>query len=87
MTDEISEEALRQAIRAALVKPAPGFAEGETTAPAEALKHGISEYSARKMLKKLMADGVVVPTKVMYTDDWGDTQRLKGYRLIKEIET
>ena len=80
---EITEDELQKAIREALTSPAPGFLPGETTAPAEARKHKISESKARRTLEDLMARGVVEPHKVIYTDPWGDSQRVKGYRLVK----
>jgi len=86
MTDDITEEDLRNAVIEALVKPRSGFAPGETTAPATARKHGISPGRARRIFTSLTEKGVVEPKKLVYIDPWGDKQSVKGYRLInKEI--
>lgn len=79
---DITEDDLRKAIQEALVKPSPGFLEGETTAPAQAKKHNISQPKAKKIMEQLADEGVLVREKIYYTDPWGDRMRVKGYKLV-----
>ncbi len=84
MTDEITDKELREAIQEALIKPSEGFVPGETTAPNEAKKHGISIRRTRKILRELTELGVVEPHRVVYVDPWGDKLKIKGYRIKGE---
>jgi len=84
MKNDITEDDLRKAIADAMGKSSPGFAHGETTAPAEARKHGITVFKARQILNYLSEEGFLEKAKIVYTDDWGDAVRVKGYKIKGE---
>ena len=79
--NEITEKELRDAIADAMVTPAQGFNEGETTAPVAAKKHNVSVPRMRLLLSKLVEEKVMIRARVWFTDDWGDSRRIKGYKL------
>jgi len=82
--NDITEDEIRKAITDALVLPNEGFLQGETSVPVEAKKHNISRTRMREILNDLCDRGILVRAKVAFTDGWGDTRRVAGYRLEGE---
>ena len=82
MSDDITEDDLYQAVAEYMAfKPSPGLEPRTTTAPKLAKERDITEAAARKILEEMAEAGTVKHDKVKYTDPWGGTQKVKGYRL------
>jgi DNA-binding Lrp family transcriptional regulator len=82
MTDT-NEGALLEILRAALAQQDAAH-ERDTITSTELAEHlGCSGTTAARKLKRLLAEGVVLPAKVRRVNLWGAEQVVCGYRLAR----
>lgn len=82
--DDITEDDLLRAIQDALQSEQgqAGFEPGAITRPALRRQFCLSLAQADRILENMISGGIIVRDWVTFSDEWGATQRIKGYRLI-----
>ena len=85
--NDVTEDDILKAIQEAMDAPADGelprWEPGTVTTGMIRAKLGLSEYHSNKILGILVDEGRIRADKVLYHDHWGDTTRVKGYRLVQ----
>ena len=82
--NDVSYDELVSALIDALEKQKSDNEANTVTVPEAMVLIGKGYRVVTRIMRQLAAEGVVEPAKVWRVDDWGDRQRIKGYRLIKE---
>lgn len=85
-----SEQLVQEFIKAALA-PQDINEEGRKepytwTAPEISKEFSISRRQSRMILNRMVRDNILYPAKVWRINDWGDTNRVKGYKLCEDFK-
>ena len=87
MTDYTDVELFAEIERLVTGEASPGLEPNTITTSVVMDEWGIGRARARRILRQLVTEGVLVTDWVSFTDDWGRTGPLTGYRYNRKVDT